>query len=256
MKHRIIVVAVIALVASVFCLFDGLRAQQGDITVPPPSAVHFSQLDGINTNGIVNGNSLIYTNGTLFPGAGGGGGGSTQVGTNEVAHGDSTDGTLTSSSNFVINATGDFTMNPNSRDSDFSIITSAGRTNLVCDAGDQFTVSRMNVLLETLNLSTANGNELLGTAYLNDDNDGWTVLLDPVQEGNTILLANTEFAQVITIDPNASDQIIVGGTKLAAGNKITTSGAADDMVALLGLEDSPGRWLVIGSRNTISDAGP
>lgn len=52
-----------------------------------------------------------------------------------------------------------------------------------------------------------------------------------------------ETAQAITVDPNASDRIILDGTALADGVAIVSSGDAGDVVTLYG--DSTDGWTVI-----------
>jgi len=77
-----------------------------------------------------------------------------------------------------------------------------------------------------------------------------TVTLPAVMPGMDLIVLGTG-ANAINVDPNDADQIRLAGAQLTAGNKVTSGGAAGDMVHLI--TESADGFVVINSAGTWSD---
>jgi hypothetical protein len=88
-----------------------------------------------------------------------------------------------------------------------------------------------------------------GTMFINGDNDVIEFDLPSVPTDLIFCFGNghvtgTPVAQVITIDPDASDYIILNGTTAAQGEAIVSSGNGKDNICLIGLDAT--YWKVTG----------
>jgi hypothetical protein len=92
-----------------------------------------------------------------------------------------------------------------------------------------------------------------GTFY-NSDNDaiGFSLPADPT--GKEYCFHAGEFAQVITITPDASDYVTLDGTKAAQGEAIVSSGAAGEFICIHGKDT--GNWYTWGYSGTWAEASP
>ena len=98
-----------------------------------------------------------------------------------------------------------------------------------------------------------------GTMFINGDNDAIEFDLPAVPTDLILCFGNghvtgTPVAQIITIDPDASDYIILDGTTAAQGEAIVSTAAGEANICLIGLDAS--YWKVTGAVGTWAEATP
>lgn len=97
-------------------------------------------------------------------------------------------------------------------------------------------------------LGTDSANEAYG--YLLTMTATGTVTLPAVVVGMSVCVYSTT-AAAVHVDPNASDRIILNGTALDDGDKLSSSSAAGDYICVIG-ESSSG-WLTLGQSGVWTD---
>ena len=93
-----------------------------------------------------------------------------------------------------------------------------------------------------------------------DESYGYTVLvtsaavitLPAVVAGMSVLVYSTT-AAAVSVDPNPSDRIILNGTALTGGNKVTSASGAGDFIFLFA--DSANGWTTLGRSGLWTDGG-
>jgi hypothetical protein len=99
-------------------------------------------------------------------------------------------------------------------------------------------------------LGTDSANEAYG--YLLTMTATGTVVLPAVAIGMSVCVYSTT-AAAVHIDPNASDKIILDGTALDDGDKVSSASGAGDFICLVG--HSADGWLTMGRSGTWTDGG-
>jgi hypothetical protein len=89
--------------------------------------------------------------------------------------------------------------------------------------------------------------------YLNNDNDAIEFDL-PAAVVNMRFCFRNLYAQAITIDPDASDTIMLGATTASAGEAIVSTGAATEYICLVGTSAST--WVSMESIGTWAEESP
>ena len=94
-----------------------------------------------------------------------------------------------------------------------------------------------------------------GTVFINDDNDAIEFDLPADGAGCAFCFTNDyDSSAVMTIDPDASDYMILDGTVASQGEAIKSGGDIKDNICIYGLDNS--YWKVIGLVGTAAEETP
>jgi hypothetical protein len=99
-------------------------------------------------------------------------------------------------------------------------------------------------------LGTDDSNEAYGYTLLVTSTA--TITLPAVVQGMSVLVYSTT-AAAVSVDPNPSDRIILNGTALTGGNKVTSASGAGDFIYLFA--DSGDGWTTLGRSGLWTDGG-
>jgi hypothetical protein len=104
----------------------------------------------------------------------------------------------------------------------------------------------------TVTVNAVDAYEENGTLYINSDNDAQTLQLPAVEVGDAVMLVQANGASgVLCLSPDASDYIIDAGTRGTVGTDLCSSGAATDLIAVIGI--SADEWRVVNKQGTWSE---
>jgi len=122
------------------------------------------------------------------------------------------------------------------------------------DGEARFTTSNSGVVvyLSTDATVTVSGKRAV---YINNDDDAIEFDL-PADPTNCFFCFRNRYARAITIDPEASDYIILGGTAASAGEAIVSTGAASEFICLVGIDSSYWMSMQMDSASSWSEETP
>lgn len=89
--------------------------------------------------------------------------------------------------------------------------------------------------------------------YFNGDDDAIAFNLPADPSGKTFCFRNL-YAKAITVNPDDSDYIQLGAKKAAQGEAVVSTGAADELICLVGLDTS--NWVSMGKAGTWAEESP